>query len=301
MNLDDALARVPHWAGKSLQVTPLGGGITNQNYRVEVGGESFVLRLPGADTDLLGINRRFEYAATRAAAVIGLAPEVVYYIEPEGCLVTRFIEGRPVPPAEMRQPDNLRRAADALRRIHALPAIPGAFSPFRVVETYDQMARERGVTTFPANYAWLRERLAEVEAAFLRSPFAPRACHNDLLNENFLDDGALRILDWEYAGMGDPGFDLANFSVNHDLGDGEDTLLLEAYHGGADASRTARHKLMKIASDFREAMWGVLQQGLSALDFDFRAYADKHFDRMTQNFNDPRCAEWLAELARAEG
>jgi thiamine kinase-like enzyme len=293
LSLEDALARVPHWSGKELQTSFLAGGITNKNYRVDVEGESYVLRLAGAKTELLGINRRDEYAAHRAAASLGVAPEILHFTEPEGCLVARFILGRPIPPEEMRQPDTLQRVAGVLRRIHALPPVEATFSPFRVVEAYDRAAREHGVQTFPENYAWLRERMADVEAAFLEEPFTPSLCHNDLLNENFLDDGAVRILDWEYAGMGDPYFDLANFSANHGLSDEEDRIFLEAYFGEAAPRRFARQKLMKIMSDFREAMWGVVQQGISALDFDFREYADKHFKRMTQNFGDPRFAEWL--------
>jgi thiamine kinase-like enzyme len=298
-SLEATLARVPPWRGKAFTSSPLTGGITNRNYRVEVEGELFVLRLAGANTELLGIDRTNEYAATLAAASIGVGPEVIYFMVPEGYLVTRFIVGRPILPDEIRQPENLRRVAQLLRNVHALPPIPGTFSPFRVVEDYDRIARERGVTTFPENYPWLRARLAEVEAAFLKEPFIPCLCHDDLLNENLLLDAhtsQLRLLDWEYAGMGDLFFDLANFSVNHNLADAEDRALLQVYFGDVTPHRFARQKLMKIISDFREAMWGVVQQGLSTLDFDFRAYADKHFARMTQNFNDPRFTEWVNEF-----
>jgi thiamine kinase-like enzyme len=136
-------------------------------------------------------------------------------------------------------------------------------------------------------------RMRQIEAAFLQDPFTLCPCHNDLLNENFLDDGQIRILDWEYAGMGDRFFDLANFSVNHSFGDGQDELLLAAYFGQVTPAHLARLKLMKLMSDFREAMWGTVQCGISQLDFDFREYADKHFKRMTENFQDPRWAEWL--------
>lgn len=296
-SLEATLARVPPWRGKACTASPLTGGITNRNYRVDVEGEWFVLRLTEAKTELLGIDRPNEYAATLAAASIGVGPEVVYFIEPEGFLVTRFIAGRRILPDEIRQPVHLSRVAELLRNVHALPRIPKAFSPFRIVEDYDRIARELGVTTFPGNYPWLRARLAEVEAAFLKEPCTPSLCHDDLLNENFLLDihtGQLRLLDWEYAGMGDVFFDLANFSVNHNLADAEDQALLQFYFGDLTPRSFARQKLMKIVSDFREAMWGVVQQGLSTLDFDFRAYADKHFARMTQNFNDPRFTEWVS-------
>ncbi|MFN8454265.1 MAG: choline kinase family protein [Anaerolineae bacterium] len=304
LSLTESIARVPHWVGVAdLKSTPLTEGITNHNYRIDVGGESFVLRIAGANTELLGIDRGNEYAAHRAAAAIGLAPEILYVIEPEGYIVSRFIEGRPVPLEQIAQPNNLSRAAAAIRQVHAMPAIPGEFSPFRVVEEYTQTARRYGVA-FPENFSWLLEKMREVESAFLQDPFTPCPCHNDLLNANFLDDGQIRILDWEYAGMGDRFFDLANFSVNHEFGDDQDRLLITDYFpqdtrsGKANPARLARLKLMKIMSDFREAMWGMVQIGISQLDFDFREYANKHFKRMAQNFNDPRYRRWLEEVTQ---
>jgi thiamine kinase-like enzyme len=298
LSFEEAIARVPQFAGESgLKTTLLTDGITNQNYRIDVGSESFVLRIAGANTELLGIDRYNEHAAHLAAANMGIAPEILYFIEPEGYIVSRFIQGRPIPPEEMAQPENVRQVGAVLRQVHAMPPIPGTFSPFRVVEDYTQTAQSYGVV-FPNSFDWLLARMRDIEAAFLQDPFTPCPCHNDLLNANFLDDGHIRILDWEYAGMGDRFFDLANFSVNHNFGDEEDRLLLEAYFGQATPARLARQKLMKIMSDFREAMWGMVQIGISKLDFDFHEYADKHFNRMTDNFKDPRFDQWLKEVTR---
>ena len=133
LTLEQAIARVPGWDVPGLKVTPLGGGITNHNFRVDVGGESFVLRLVGENTDLLGIDREAEYAANRAAAAAGLAPEVVHFLRPEGCLVTRFIDGRAIEPQEIGRPEMIARVASALRLVHALPAFSGTFSAFAVV------------------------------------------------------------------------------------------------------------------------------------------------------------------------
>ena len=103
----------------------LGGGITNHNLKVEVDGEPFVLRVAGKDTGLLGIDRSVELAATEAAAALGIGPEVVAFVEPEGWLVTRFVDGA-IPPLErMREPEMLARVAAALRAFHDGPAIPG--------------------------------------------------------------------------------------------------------------------------------------------------------------------------------
>jgi len=301
LTLEEAIARVPQWADASdLKTSPLGGGITNTNYRVEVGGEAFVLRIAGADTELLGIVRENECAAHKAAGELGVAPEVVYVIQPEGYLVTRFIEGRPLPPEEIGQPENIRRVVEAIKKIHNMPPIPGTFSPFRVVEDATEIARRYKVA-FPENFDWLIERMREVEAAFLKDPglqTSPRPCHNDLLNANFLDDGQIRILDWEYAGMGDVFFDLANFSVHHGFSDEQDRWLLECYFDKVATARWARLKLMKPMSDFREAMWGMVQIGISQLDFDFRGYADKYFGRTTRSMQDACWGQWIEEVTQ---
>ncbi len=215
----------------------------------------------------------------------GVGPEVVAFVEPEGYLVTRFIEGKVVSPERMREPASISRVAHALRAIHAGPPLPGRFNSFRVVEEYRTTAFARGREVPPA-YAWARQLARRVERA--RGAFPERPCHNDLLNANFIDDGErIRIVDWEYAGMGDPFFDLANFSINHELDEGERGCLLEAYLGTARPVHERALDLMRFMSDFREAMWGVVQGAVSELDFDFAAYAEEHFERMQATAAEP--------------
>jgi thiamine kinase-like enzyme len=277
-DLREAVERV--WAGRDAHAEVLGGGITNHNLKVEVDGETFVLRVAGKDTGLLGIDRSVELAATKAAAALGIGPEVVAFVEPEGWLVTRFVEGAIPPMERMREPGMLRRVARALRAFHDGPAIPGSFDSFRVVETYRQTAHDRGGAV-PDAYEWAHGIAATIEAR--RSADVHVPCHNDLLNANFLEDGEqLWIVDWEYAGMGDRFFDLANFSINHDLGGEEREALLAAYFDDVRPEQSAALELMTFMSDFREAMWGVVQSAVSELDFDFDAYAAEHFERLRQ-------------------
>jgi thiamine kinase-like enzyme len=285
-----AMRRVPELAAGDPTLTALSGGITNRNYLVEVAGraERYVIRLAGNDTHLLGISREVEHAATVAAAGVGVGPEVVAFIRPEGYLVTRFIEGSPLPMELAHQSATLARVADSLRRFHGNAAIPGLFIPLRIVEAYRALALARGVR-IPPEYDVAQAIGRRIELALLTAPVELTPCHNDLLNANFIDDGErIRIVDWEYAGMGDPFFDLANFSVNHELADEESAILLEAYDGEpARKDRLARLTLMRVVSDFREAMWGVLQQGISTLDVDFVEYAGEHFERLLANAATP--------------
>lgn len=299
--LTAALQRVPETVGRDLVLTPLSGGITNRNFLVTPrgGDDRYVIRLGGNDTHLLGISREVEHAATVAAAGVGVGPEVVAFIRPEGYLVTRFIVGEPVSLEQVHERPVIKRVVDSLRRVHGGPAIPGLFVPFRIVEAYRALALSHGV---PIPEAWDRahEASRRIERAFLESPTELRPCHNDLLNANFIDDGTrIRIVDWEYAGMGDPFFDLGNFSINHELTPDEDVWLLDAYDGEVRAPRLARLTLMRVVSDFREAMWGVLQQAISTLDVDFVAYANEHFERLLANVTNDSFQRTLDDAARA--
>jgi thiamine kinase-like enzyme len=281
--LAEAVARV--WPDGRSTWEALGGGITNHNVKVTRPDGVVVLRVAGKDTDLLGIDRTVELAATRAAAEAGVGPEVVDFVEPEGWLVTRFVPGA-IPRLEtLREPEQLRRVARALRAFHQGPPLPGRFDALEVVEAYRDTAVERGAV-LPAAFAAAHELARRIAA--LRAEQPPRPCHNDLLNANFIDDGErLVIVDWEYAGMGDPFFDLANFSINHELDAEGRAVLLAAYAGDAHAAGLAALDLMRFMSDFREAMWGVVQGVVSELDFDFGAYAAEHFERMERTATEP--------------
>lgn len=299
LTVDEAIKRVPQWAdAKNLKVSSLDGGITNSNFRVDVSGESFALRIAGNGTDLLGIDRGNEYAANLAAGKLGIAPEVIHVIQPEGYLITRFINARQFPIEEITQADNIRRVIELVRKIHSIPEIPGEFSVFRTVENYAETARKFNVE-LPENIDFLMERSREAETAIMSTPQSLRPCHNDLLNANFLiNDEQIFILDWEYAGMGDVFFDLANFSTNHELSEEQDRWELECYFGKVTEKQLAHLNIMKVMSLFREAMWSVVQIGISELDFDYREYANKFFVRMFDTIKDPRWNQWIKEMKK---
>jgi thiamine kinase-like enzyme len=286
------------WPGRTVVSRPLGGGITNHNFLLEVDGESLVLRIGGKDTEALGIDRRAEVAAARMAADIGVGPEVVAVVEPEGYLVTRFIAGEAIPPERMRTTELIERLAPRLRAIHGAPPIPSRFNPHRVVETYASTAAGRGVKV-PDDFTWAKMIADAIERA--RGPQREVPCHDDLLNANFIwAQDQVWIVDWEYAGMGDRVFDLGNLSVKHDFDLEQDEALVSAYFGRMERADLASVQLMRFMGAFFEAMWGVVQQGISELDFDFAGYAKENFDRMRSIAADVRFDGWL-EAAGAPG
>ncbi len=268
-------------------------------------GQAFVLRIGGNAADKLGIDREVEHHAAVLASEVGIGPEVIAFLRPEGYLVTRFVAGSPPAPEVVRTPEALAPIASALRRFHQGRRIPGSFSAFRVVERYAGLAQQLAVP-LPHAFTPFQEQARRMEAALYpvgREGAITVPCHNDLLNANFLwDTGHVWILDWEYAGMGDRYFDLGNLSANHQFSEQADHALLAEYFGlsAPDPGRFSRLQLMRGMSLFREAMWGVAQQGLSRIDFDFLGYTERHFRLLGEWLAQPAYASWLAETRGPE-
>jgi thiamine kinase-like enzyme len=258
-----------------VSVQPLEGGITNRNFLVQPG--PLVLRLGGENTQLLGIDRELEHTVTAWAAQAGLGAELICCEPSQDLLVTRFITGKTLTSSDAADPEVLRELAALLRLLHQGPALPGSFSPFQVARTYHQSAVDRGVD-FPESLpeVWRRMELLELSL----QGGAVCCCHNDLLGANFIHDGqGWRLLDWEYAAMGDPFFDLGNFAVNQGLDEEGCRILLREYFGEFRPADGERLQKMRLASDLREAFWGFLQSGISTIDFDFRGYGQRHLER----------------------
>jgi thiamine kinase-like enzyme len=299
--LTEVVARVTALLGpRQGSVVQLEGGITNRNFRVNFGGMDYVVRLPGKRTEILGIDRTAECIANKTAAGLGIAPGVAAMFEEPSCLVTMFVPGREMSADELREPEMLAEIARDLRKFHdSGTELPTRFDSFRLVEEYAESGREHGSEP-PEGYDDALETAHRIEKAVDGQPTHELVpAHNDLLTANFLLDGdKVQLIDWEYAGMGDRWFDLGNFAVNNELDDDQEEQLLEAYFGEPpDDRRRATLKLFRFMSDFREAMWGVVQTGVSELDFDFQGYAQKHFARLEKARQDPRFESWI-EAAR---
>ncbi len=304
LTLEQAIERVPFLKGKKdIKATELKGGITNKNYRLDSDGQSVMLRITGESTGLLGIKRDVECAANTAAGKLGVAPEVLYFIEPEGYLVTRFIKGKRITPDEMDREFNIHRVARKLRLFHRnAPVLNGEFNVFRRVEWLTKISTENNCK-FPFDFADIQHKMSEIETALMKDPYIPTPTHGDLLNLNFLDEdlpdqrGELKLIDWEYAGMGDIFFDLGNFGHHHRFSDDQVRCLLQEYFGEVTPKNFARCKLMWNASQIHEAMWGTTQTGISTLDEDFQGYANLWFGRFREDISDFRYEQWLKDVA----
>jgi thiamine kinase-like enzyme len=288
--------RMPALHGLDVTVEPLHGGITNRNYRVTAtDGRSWVARLPGERTELLGIDRAGEAEAAQRAAMLGIGPAILGELPDVGTLVTEFVEGT----HEDFTPDRLVDVVGLLRALHDSGPLSHEFPIFRVVEWHARDAASHGVEP-PERYRQLQHAAARIEAVFAEIGEPDVPCHNDLLPGNVLF-GPTRawLLDYEYAGMNSRWFDLGNLSMNSSFNADMDDMLLATYLGSATDNGRARLALMKVMSEFREGMWAVVQQAISTLTtIDFVDYANERLGNCERLVRSPNFTEWLSNARR---
>src|SRR2546427_7412934 len=297
---EDGVGRVSLWRGKAVQVSPLSGGLTNENYLVEAGGKRYVMRLPGSSTELLSIDRANEVHNARAAASTGIGPTVLEHIPQLNIMVLEFIQGPTMSAQALQSAAMARRMPGSFTRLHAAPRFLKDFDMFRLIEEYLRIVEEHGLR-IPLDY---RERLplvAEIERAVRVGALPSVSCHNDLLCENFIDDGRrLRIVDYELSGNNDPCFDLGNTAQEATFDDALRAVLCQAYFGRLDRQQLARMNLFALMSDVGWTLWGAIQARISTLDFDFTDYYTTRWNRARAVMDSDRIEGWLRE-ARREG
>jgi thiamine kinase-like enzyme len=286
VNLDklreDSASRVAAlaiWLGR-VDPQPLAGGITNQNFTVEDRGRRYVVRV-GDDILVHGVVRANEQAASRAAHLAGLSPGVVH-AEP-GILVLDFVDGRTLKPEDIRNPANLERLIDMVRRCHRdipqyLRGPAAMFWVFHVVRDYGHTLREGNSRHVPL-LSDLLARAGRLETAV--GPIDVVFGHNDLLAANFIDDGKrLWLVDWEYAGFNSPLFDLGGLASNSELAPEQAEQALAFYFDKpVDDQLRRRAAAMTAASLLRETMWSMVSEIHSAVDFDYAAYTAENLRR----------------------
>jgi thiamine kinase-like enzyme len=292
---DDAVALVSLWKGEALKVSPLSGGLTNENCLVEVDGMRYVIRVPGQSTELLSIDRVNEVFNTKAAATTGIGPGVLEVVPDLDVMVLEFIEGPTMSAKTLRSNEMAQRMATSFRRLHAAPRFLLDFNMFRLIESYLEIVEAHNVT-IPADYRGRLPTVREIERAVNARPLPSVPCHNDLLSENFIDDGsALRIVDYELSGNNDPCFDLGNTAQEAEFDDELRAALCEAYFGRPDPQQLARMNLFALMSDVGWTLWGAIQAKISTIDYDFAGYYTARWHRAEETMASDAFPRWLEQ------
>ena len=295
MAIEDVVERIPGWAGREIRASPIEAGLTNQNFRVEVGGTPYFVRLPGASTDLLAVDRANELHNTRAAAEAGVGPSVIHHDPESGALVLEWIDGRTMSNAAFAESGTPARIAEALKRLHAGPRFRDDFDMVRLTEYYLSVVDANSIR-IPEGYRDELPKVALIEAALAAHPLPTVPCHNDLLAENYLDDGSrLWIVDYEYSGNNDPTFELGNTAQELGFDAARQEELCAAYFGEATPALLARMRLQMIMSDVGWTLWAAIQAAISSIDYDFWGWAEERWGRASTAFGRDDFDDLLAE------
>jgi thiamine kinase-like enzyme len=293
VTVEQVVSRISAWQGKQIEIQPLSGGLTNTNYRVNVDGIAHFVRIPGAKTELLAIDRRNEYHNTKAAAETGVGPKVLYHLPESDVMVLEFINGQTMSNQKLQAPGMPTRIAHSIKLLHGGPRFLTDFNMFRLTEYYLRVCEEYQVTV-PDRYPVRMPAIQQIEKSLAIYPLPNVPCNNDLLAENYIDDGnLLRLIDYEYSGNNDPCFELGN--TCQELGYDEERIheLCAAYFGTASAAMLARMKLNMIMSDVGWALWAAIQAKISTIQYDFWGWATDRWGRAEAKLDSEQFPGWL--------
>ena len=251
------------------RIEPLSGGLLGRSFRVVAGDIDAAVRLPGQSGACQSIAS--ELAILEAAAAAGIAPPPIQLPDEHGIVATRFLpSARPWSPHDARKAENIDRLCDRLRRLHALDITLEPLQFVDAAEGYAALATDR-CTLSIEQLTWRDELLALAQTFVdLHEPSVP--CHNDLVASNVIDDGAVWLIDFEFAARSDPVVDLASLAAFNDFDDGSCAHLLSAYYGSAGPSFDATHfdqvvRLQRLLAYF----WSLAESSSAPL----RAFADQ--------------------------
>ncbi len=296
VSIETVVASIPAWQGKQVEIKPLSGGLTNTNYRVEVEGTPHFVRVPGAKTDLLAIDRRNEYYNSKAAAEAGVGPRVLYHLPEYDVMVLEFIQGETMSNHKLHAPGMPARIAASIKMLHAGPRFLTDFNMFRLTEFYLKICDEYQVV-IPPRYPERMPAVAKIEKALLVHPLPTVPCNNDLLAENYIDDGKiLRLIDFEYSGNNDPCFELGNTCQELGYDEARIQELCAAYFGVVSAAMIARMRLNSIMSDVGWGLWAAIQAKISKIEYDFWGWAIERWGRAEAKLDSADYPRWLGEV-----
>jgi thiamine kinase-like enzyme len=292
-SIDAVLERVSVWKGRETNVTQL-AGLTNENYIVRAGDDRWVVRIPGQSTELLAVDRENERRNAEAAATTGVSPRIVEYLPDWSVMVLEFIDGETMSGERLRSKAMPDRIAESLRRLHAGPRFHKDFDMFRLVEYYLGIVEQQGVT-IPGGFNERMPTVSEVERAVAVNALPTVPCHNDLLAENYIDDGRqLWIIDFEYSGNNDPCFELGDTAQECEYDDELRAALCEGYFGRPEPVQLARMELHALMADVGWTLWAAIQAKISAIDYDFWGWAEERWGRAVDVMDGPRFRPLLA-------
>jgi thiamine kinase-like enzyme len=296
--IEEIVTKISDWNGQKIQIQAISGGLTNSNYKVLVNGCPYFVRVPGENTELLAVNRQNEYFNSKAAAQAGIGPKVLYHLPEFNVMVLEFLEGQTMSKESLNKPGMPTRIAESIQRLHGSTPFLTDFNMFRLTEYYLKICYEHDIRT-PEGYAAKLPEVKNIEKALGVHPVGQVPCNNDLLAENYIDDGCcLRIIDYEYSGNNDPYFELGNTCQELQYNENQIREMCKAYFGSVCEAKIARMKLNMIMSDVGWTLWAAIQAKISKIEYDFWGWAVERSSRAIEKMESDQYSKWLKEVQR---
>ena len=291
--LDALLEQLPALAGQPRQLEELSGGLTNRNVKITTPTGAYVARCSVNAKNLLGIDRDNEFYNSRAAAEAGVGAPVVDYRPDLGILLVGFLEGVTLTNADMQRPGVLARVATGVRTLHAGPRFRDPFNMFVLQPAYLKVVQDNGFR-LPADYLDFAPTFAEIQRVLDATDQTTVPCNNDLLAGNFVDNGKrVWLIDYEYSGNNDPCFELGNIWAECGLSTEQLAELVSLYYGRPLRHKIARARLQGVVGKYGWTLWGCIQNGSSAIEFDFWDWAMERYESAVAEFRGPDLARLL--------
>jgi thiamine kinase-like enzyme len=297
--LEAAICQVLKWQGRRLSYRPVLGGISNTNFCIEVGDDPirYFIKIPGRGTEMF-IDRKAARAASRQAEELGIAPRTFDYLDHIDVEIAEFVEGRrPSLHSDFMDRAIRTEAVRTYRRFHEAAPLPLTKTVFDMIDEHIEQVKTLGGHE-PEDKLWLFQQYRLAREAFEASGLDLVPSFNDPMPGNFLigSDKSIVLIDYEYASNNERLYDLAIWSGEMFFSEEIDQEILEAYYGRFDRQLFARFMVLKALADIKWGTWAMVQNRLSALDFDFYKYGIWKHMRARSIINDPRWPFFLRAL-----
>ncbi|MEG1410450.1 MAG: phosphocholine cytidylyltransferase/choline kinase family protein [Terrisporobacter sp.] len=262
----------------------LAGGMTNKNYKVNIQGEYYILRMPGNGTSQM-ISRGNEKYNSRLANILGLDTDILYFDEDSGIKISKLIENaETLNGSSAKRQSNMKLTTEILRKLHnSCIDFENEFNVFLEIEKYESLLEEADGKNFK-DYYEVKNQVLGLNEILDKLGRDLKSCHNDTVPENFIKgNNRIYLIDWEYSGMNDPMWDLAAHIIECDFTQDEEELFLQNYFGeNIDIEDRYKKKILiyKICQDFLWSIWTNIKE---AKGDDFGTYGIDRYNRAKQN------------------
>ena len=298
IKLNELLKKIPALA-ETKSISVLHGGLTNSNYRVDTNTNTYVIRKSDKSISLLGINRENERINTERAWRAGVGAAMIDSLPEENVLIISWIEAKTLHAEDIHaQQELLPRIANAIRKLHAGEKFHRDFYFPSVRKEYLKIVTDNNYF-LPDEYLQVEHFVIELETILASNPEELVPCNNDLLAENFMDDGKkIWIIDYEYSGQNEASFEIGNFANEVSLNDEQLTVLCDFYWQKHLPEKIYRAIAWSLIAKFGWVMWASIQEGISAIDFDFRTWGLKKWNAVLPELKGERYKNIIENLKK---